>query len=77
MLNNIRRTAYIKEEIKNGKTNIEIYKLPYEQYIGCDWGSYPWKRGFWQNGYKNYYNIDENVTITMTNKSRKQIEKEG
>lgn len=75
LLTNMRRTNYIQEQIKKGATQIEIYKLPYEEYIGCDWGSYPEKRGYWQTNFKRFYGIDENIQITMTDKSRKALEK--
>ena len=77
MLNNIRRDNYINEQIKKGATKIEIYKLPYESYIGCDWGSFPSKKGYWQENFKNYYKLDKNIEITITNKTRKEIENKG
>lgn len=69
---NVRRTAYFKKEIAAGKTVIKCYKLPYEEYIGCDFGSYPRKtNGRWQRYYKDFYHIDRNITIIKTDTSKR------
>ncbi len=74
-LNNVRRNIYIKNQIAEGVTTVEIYRLPYEKYIGCDYGSFPEGNALWTDIFKEFYNIDSNVDIIMTNKSRAQIEK--
>ena len=67
-LNNVRRTNYIRNEIAKGETVIEIYKLPYEKYIGCDYGSYPSGTELWERIFKEFYAIDRDITITMGDK---------
>jgi len=67
-LNNVRRTNYIRNEIAKGETVIEIYKLPYEKYIGCDYGSYPSGNELWERIFKEFYAIDRDITITMGDK---------
>lgn len=54
------RLSYIKEKVAAGEKKIEILHLPYESYI---WTPTPNKGEIWEERYKLFYDIPQNITL--------------
>lgn len=54
------RLSYIKDKVAAGEKNIEILHLPYESYI---WTPTPNKGEVWEERYKLFYDIPQDVTL--------------
>lgn len=54
------RISYIRDKVSAGEKKIEILHLPYESYI---WTPTPNKGEIWEEIYKLFYDIPQNVTL--------------
>ena len=54
------RISYIRDKVSAGEKKIEILHLPYESYI---WTPTPNKGEIWEERYKLFYDIPQNVTL--------------
>jgi len=54
------RLAYIRQEVKKGKTKIAIPRIPYSNKYSL--GMNP-RNKRWQYNFKNYYHIPQEVTF--------------
>lgn len=54
------RLSYIRDKVSAGEKKIEILHLPYESYI---WTPTPNKGEIWEERYKLFYDIPQNVTL--------------
>jgi len=54
------RLSYIRDKVSDGEKKIEILHLPYESYI---WTPTPNKGEIWEERYKLFYDIPQDVTL--------------
>lgn len=54
------RLSYIRDKVSAGEKKIEILHLPYESYI---WAPTPNEGEIWEERYKLFYDIPQNVTL--------------
>lgn len=55
-----KRVEYAREDVADGKTVIQVENLPYAQYVWC---STPTSESVWEERFKLFYDIDENIVI--------------
>lgn len=62
------RLSYIRDKVAQGETKVEILHLPYESYI---WTPTPNKGEVWEERYKLFYDIPQDVTLKAVWKYKK------